>query len=348
VLFRVAKQTVDEHLEFLYGLARSEPDPDVKKSRLQNAEDYFRLTLQAKLERSTGMIGVASNVQLGRIDPWYGDLNPKELILDVDDVGDILQKQIFTALERKGICQVRITALSPESHVMKSVANLIGPLTKTQNKFKSDTVQLIVPKATGAKNSGNTLADLGLHVDGTQHKETPAVLLFHYVSGAKLGATSVFVDIARALLDIKADRRNQILVNLARHDAAVFSKKGMVHKGPIFYFSETGRLVCRVRFDNVISVHPECMDNFNYIQKQFNEPRYRLEFKPREGDMIIFDNWRVLHARDEVYGLKVRQHWRGWISNLKPAYQPDYFLGIRPFSADLAAKIQSANDPNAV
>jgi alpha-ketoglutarate-dependent taurine dioxygenase len=200
-----------------------------------------------------------------------------------------------------------------------------------------------VPKAAGAANSGDTLADLGLHVDGTQHIETPCVLMFHYVSAAKLGATSVFVDTAKVLLDIKADRRQQILVNLARSDAATFSKKKMVHTGPIFYFSPTGRLVCRVRFDNVISLRPECTDDFNYLQRKFNDSKYRLEFKPREGDMIIFDNWRVLHARDEVFGKKVRQHWRGWVSNLKPAFQPDYFLGIRPIPAAIAAKIEAAN-----
>lgn len=339
----MARQTADQHLETLYAQARNEPDPQVKASRIRMAEHYYKLRLEQKLERSIHMAGISSNVKMGKIEPWDGDLNPKDLLIDADDVGDIQQNQILTALEKKGICQLRITAQSADDYVIKSVAKLIGPLTRRQNDFKKDVVKLIVPKAAGVPNSGDTLADLGLHVDGTQHTETPCVLMFHYVSAAKLGATSVFVDTARALLDIKSDRRQRILVNLARSDAATFSKKKMVHKGPIFYFSPTGRLVCRIRFDSVISLHPECIEDFNYLLRKFNDSKYRLEFKPREGDIIIFDNWRVLHARDEVFGKKVRQHWRGWVSNLKPAFQPDYFLGIRPIPATIAAKIEAAN-----
>jgi alpha-ketoglutarate-dependent taurine dioxygenase len=339
----MGKHTADQQLEALYAQARGEVDPQIKASRIRIAEYYYKLKLEQKLERTVYMAGISSNVKMGKIEPWDGNLNPKDLLIDADDVGDIQQAQILTALEKRGICQLRITAQPADDYVIKTVAKLIGPLTKRQNDFKRDVVKLIVPKAAGAPNSGDTLADLGLHVDGTQHTETLSVLMFHYVSAAKLGATSVFVDTAKALLDIKAERRQQILVNLARSNAATFSKKKMVHIGPIFYFSPTGRLVCRIRFDSVISLHPECIDDFNYLLRKFNDSKYRLEFKPREGDMIIFDNWRVLHARDEVFGKKVRQHWRGWVSNLKSAFQPEYFLGIRPISAAIAAQIEAAN-----
>ena len=62
----------------------------------------------------------------------------------------------------------------------------------------------------------------------------------------------------------------------------------------------------------------------------------------REGDIVVFDNWRVVHARDEVFGMHVRRHWRGWVSNLKTTLQPDYYLGIRPFSTNIAAQIEAA------
>ena len=77
--------------------------------------------------------------------------------------------------------------------------------------------------------------------------------------------------------------------------------------------------------------------------KTFNDPEYRLEFRPRNGDIIVFDNWRILHARDEVFGLPIRQHWRAWITTLKPTLLPKYYLGIRPVAAATAAKIEAAN-----
>jgi alpha-ketoglutarate-dependent taurine dioxygenase len=126
-------------------------------------------------------------------------------------------------------------------------------------------------------------------------------------------------------------------------DAATFSKKNMKHTGPIFYFSPTGSLVCRVRFDEVIQVHSDCRADYDLLKEKFNDPKYAMEFKPREGDIVVFDNWRVLHARDEVFGMHVRRHWRGWISNLETTLQPDYYLGIRPFSTNIAAQVEAVN-----
>jgi alpha-ketoglutarate-dependent taurine dioxygenase len=279
---------------------------------------------------------------MSHIEPWGADLNPDDITRHTNDVDDILAKDILDDLEKRGICHVRITAQSPEQYVIRAFSKSIGPLTKSQNDFNGE-IKLIEPKVGGQANSGDTAADLGLHVDGTQHEVTPAVLVFHYITGAKVGANSVFVDTTKALLDIEEERRHQILINLARPDAATFSKKGMAHTCPLFYFSPTGSLVCRLRFDEVIQVHPACKDDFDFLKERFNDPQYAMEFRPREGDIVAFDNWRVMHARDEVFGLHVRRHWRAWISGLKPSLLPRYYLGVRPVTTKIAAEIEAAN-----
>jgi alpha-ketoglutarate-dependent taurine dioxygenase len=342
----MGKQSVDQRIIDLLDLARQEPDKGLKKSIQGAIEHFWKLENELIVGRRLEMSGLASDLGISKIELWDGDLSEAAIFIPTIEVGATVQKQILSALERRGICQVRISGQSPHKHITRAVANLIGPLTPTQNDFDADVLQLIVPKTTGAANSGNTLADLGLHVDGTQHTETPAVMVFHYVSLAKVGATSVFVDMAKVLFDIEPDRRHKLLVNLARPDAATFSKKGMTFTSPLFYFSPTGRLVCRIRFDDVIKLNSKCQKDFDYLKERANDSKYRLEFKPLDGDLVIFDNWRVLHARDEVYGAHVRQHWRGWVSNLKTAFQPDYFLGVRPFNADTAAKIEKAQGKN--
>jgi alpha-ketoglutarate-dependent taurine dioxygenase len=95
----------------------------------------------------------------------------------------------------------------------------------------------------------------------------------------------------------------------------------------------------------VIKVHPDCRGDYEFLRERFNDSKYAMDFKPREGDIIVFDNWRVLHARDEVYGMHVRRHWRGWVSTLKGNIQPDYYLGIRPVPLQIAARIEEANRP---
>jgi hypothetical protein len=338
----LSRKSLEERGEEYYGLAAKETDPELKASRIAVAEYYLkkhadRYDREGRLER------FMADLRMARVEPWDSTLNPETLIHDTNDVGDILANNMLSDLQLRGISRIRITAQSPEGYVVKSLAKLIGPLTLSQNNFDKDVIQLIEPKATGAANSGNTLTDLGLHVDGTQHDATPAMLIFHYVAEAKIGANSVFVDGAKVLLDIDEERRNEILVNLARPDAATFSKKGMEHTGPIFYFAPTGSLVCRIRFDEVIQVHSDCRADYDFLNERYNDPRYSIEFKPREGDIVVFDNWRVLHARDEVFGMHVRRHWRGWLSNLKPTLQPNYYLGIRPFSTKIAAQIEAAN-----
>jgi hypothetical protein len=96
-------------------------------------------------------------------------------------------------------------------------------------------------------------------------------------------------------------------------------------------------------FDEVMQVHPACRDDYEFLRERFNDPQYAMKFRPREGDIVVFDNWRVMHARDEVFGMTVRRHWRGWVSNLKSILQPKYNLGIRPIPTAVAASIEAAN-----
>jgi alpha-ketoglutarate-dependent taurine dioxygenase len=339
---RIPQQQAKE----LLALASQESDPATKQVLIDAARDLFKMDadnqkLALRIERN--MV----DLRMARIQPWDSDLDPDDITQNINDADDLLAKEMLTDLEQRGISHIRITAQSPEGYVVKALAKFIGPLTKSQNDFNKDVIQLIEPKATGVANSGNTLSDLGLHVDGTQHSETPAVLIFYYVAGAKIGANSVFVDSAKVLLDIDEERRHEILLNLARPDAATFSKKNMVHTGPIFYFSSTGSLVCRIRFDEVLQAHPKCKDDYEFLRERFNDPQYAMEFRPREGDIIVFDNWRVLHARDEVFGMHVRCHWRGWVSDLKRILQPKYYIGIRPFPTVLAAQIEATNTAKA-
>lgn len=338
----MSRKTLQQHAEEQLALARGESDPAIKQALINAALYYYKIHADGENQ----MVRMERNmvdIRMARIQPWDANLDPDQITRNGNNLDDLLAKDMLNDLEQRGISHIRITAQSPEGYVVRALAEFIGALTKSQNDFDKDVIQLIEPKATGAANSGNTLADLGLHVDGTQHSETPAVLIFHYISGAKVGANSVFVDVAKALLDIDEEQRHEILINMARPDAATFSKKNMLHTGPVFYFSPTGSLVCRVRFDEVIQVHPACHEHYEFLRERFNDPQYAMKFRPREGDIIVFDNWRVMHARDEVFGLTVRRHWRGWVSNLKSILQPKYNLGIRPIPTQIAAKIEAAN-----
>ncbi|HVS80883.1 MAG TPA: TauD/TfdA family dioxygenase [Pyrinomonadaceae bacterium] len=285
---------------------------------------------------------IATPLQLARIEPWAG-LDHQPLIVETPNLGDLDVGRLMRRVERYGISVLRMTAQSADDHVLTSLAKLLGPPCEEQNKYRG-TIKRIRPEPDGLRNSGDTVADLGLHVDGTQHSIQPALLAFQYVAEAKVGANSIFVDAARVLHDIDSRKRHQLVVSLSRQDAATFSKRGMDYSGPIFSLSAAASIIARLRFDEVIKLHPDCLEDYQELKRRFNFAEYQLVFKPREGDVILFDNWRLLHARDEVFGLRQREHNRMWIANLFANLQPQWLLGIRGLPIETSAAIKVVNE----
>ena len=294
-----------------------------------------------KQENKMSQVKMATSFQMGRIEPWAA-IEHRELIVETPTLGDLDLGRLMRKVERYGISVLRMTAQSAESHILTSLGRLIGPPCEEQNGVRG-TIKRIRPEPDGLKNSGDTVADLGLHVDGTQHTDQPSLLAFQYVAEAKLGANSIFVDAARVLHDLDDRSRRQILVNLARPDAATFSKRGMNYTGPIFSLNGAGGVIVRLRFDEAIQPHPDCLEDYLELKERFTREEYQTLFKPREGDIILFDNWRVLHARDEVFGVRQREHNRMWISSLFPNLQPRWLLGVRALPIETLAAVKEAN-----
>jgi len=286
--------------------------------------------------------GIATQEERARIDFWASGFPHQRFLVQEEKIGDLAQTRILDNLERYGISLVRPVGLASNRELVESVIPMIGTPTEWQNGAQG-AIKDIRPRSNIDPNSGDSRGDLGFHVDGTQHFDQPPVLLFQYATGATIGAYSRFADAARIIHDIPRERRFAVLSNLARSDAAHFRKGNRHYVGPIFSFSPTDSLMCRIRFDDVISVNRRCREDFQLLREMFADPYYSIVFQPREGDIVLFDNWRVLHARTEVYGTRDRHHRRVWFANLKLEHQPKYNLGIRPIPRELAAKIQRMN-----
>lgn len=285
---------------------------------------------------------LASDEKRAHIETWEGSLHHEEFLIECRGIEDIEQKNILKNLERYGICQIRLQNQPPEEYVLESTFKLIGQPANRQNDFVG-IIKNLKPEPGIEANTGSSTGDLGFHFDGTQHEHQPAVLIFQYVVGATLGGNSKFVDAARILADIDLTRREDLLVNLAQPDAATFSKKGMQYVGPVFSFPDNYSLACRIRYDSVLTISPKFEEDYNLLKAGFMDPRYHMLFKPRPGDIILFDNWRVAHARDEIYSTVQRHHRRTWLEFLRLELQSRYQMGIRPISDKIKARIKEAN-----
>jgi alpha-ketoglutarate-dependent taurine dioxygenase/molybdopterin converting factor small subunit len=286
-----------------------------------------------------------SDLERARIHPWQGSLHHEDFLIECQGINDIEQRSILKNIERYGICQIRLQNQPPEDYVVESLYKLMGQPADRQNDFEG-IVKNLLPTPGIEANTGSSAGDLGFHVDGTQADLQPALLVFQYVATANLGGNSRFADTAKVLLDIEPEQSEQLLINLARKDAAAFSKKGMEHVGPVFSFPDGYSLACRVRYDSVLTINPDCENNFQLLKSRFDDPKYQALFKPRPGDVIVFDNWRIMHARDEIYSQVQRHHRRVWLNFLRQELQSRYFLGIRPVSDGVKARIKEANGIN--
>jgi hypothetical protein len=286
--------------------------------------------------------GIATEEERARIDLWASWFPNQRFLVEEEKIGDLARTRILDNLERYGICHVRPVGLASNRELVESIIQMVGAPTEWQNGTRGP-IKDIRPRSAVDPNSGDSKGDLGFHVDGTQHVDQPPVLLFQYATGATLGAYSRFADAARIIRDIPVKRRSSMLSNLARSDAASFNKGNREYMGPIFSFSPTDALMCRIRFDDVITINRKCLEDYRLLKRMFDDPYYSIVFQPRDGDVLLFDNWRVMHARTEVHGTRDRHHRRVWFANLKLELQPKYYLGIRPISRELAAKIQRMN-----
>ncbi len=286
-----------------------------------------------------------SSAAEAKITPWDESLQADNFTICSSTFGDAETQALLRNVEQLGICLFRMDGQSPDDSMLRQLEHLIGPATPRQNQFVGK-IKNIIPNKSGAMGSGDNSDNLGLHVDGTQHTLTPRLLGFLYVTAAKLGANSLFVDVARVLEDMPRADRWRIVSTLSHPSAAQYNKSGLDYEGPVFFPNGPHTLGIRVRFDEVISIRSGCKEAFEELKAACEDPKYQLWLQPREGDLIVFDNHRLVHGRDRVRGQRVREHWRMWIEKLKPSLSPNYQLGLRPISSELLSEVRLRNGTN--
>jgi alpha-ketoglutarate-dependent taurine dioxygenase len=292
--------------------------------------------------------------QWARITPWR-TLREDEYTILVTTLHPGVRDQALSHLQRYGIARLRWQGDPPTTERLLSVENWIGPARTEQNDFKGK-VKSLKPDYDIAPNTGDSAKALAPHVDGTQDEITPAVLAFQYDLSATWGAESTFLDTAAMLAELPGDELERIIVTLSRNDCArctktkTDKKTGAVwsktYNGPLIRSEYGGNSVSiRVREDDLLTVIPECQGEFDALKSAIAEwsENNLLRYTPHEGDVVIFDNWRVLHGRAAIGGRHQRIHDRMWIDRLLPEHAGKYLLGIRQLSPALIDAVQRGN-----
>jgi len=275
--------------------------------------------------------------------PWSADSqDPGAFMVETDRLQNFETESILKKVQSYGICHIRIAADIPSTQRLETLESSLGPAFEKQNNFTGK-VKEIKPSPEVEANTGDSSKALPLHVDGTQHERTPALLVFQYVLQGRFGGHSTFLDLAHVFSTLGNDEFREVISDLSADDCAKFDKNGMRYSGPLLTVTPIeNALACRLRFDSVLTVAPRYKEAFDLLRERISEHDY-LTIEPRVGDIIIFDNWRLMHGRTEVHGNYQRHHDRMWINQLKNPYDVTFNLGVRPISSQVIAKIKANN-----
>jgi alpha-ketoglutarate-dependent taurine dioxygenase len=147
------------------------------------------------------------------------------------------------------------------------------------------------------------------------------------------------------LSDIVVAHGSSEIISLANKFAGTFNKKNMTYEGPIlkYYDKPKEHSGFRIRLDEVLELNEVSKSSFEMIRNYIQTKKYDFNFKPREGDIVVFDNRRLVHARDGIIGKWQRSHNRGWIKELSGTAKKEINLGIRSTST-LLSLINQQND----
>jgi SMODS-associated and fused to various effectors sensor domain/Taurine catabolism dioxygenase TauD, TfdA family len=276
-----------------------------------------------------------------RINPWL-QLHERHYLIEGPTQASVMDR-VYEALTADGFCQIRLHGQEPTRERLRSFARDLGVPTSRQNDFFESDVKVIEPRVGVEPTTGDSRGDLGFHVDGQQHEKPPALLLFQYISQAGYGGQSRFLDFARIIHDLEPELRSRLLANMARPTAVTFTKGTDQRIAPYFTVNENHGVDCRIRFDEIAEPDARARDDHRVLAELLGDKRRVLRFTPKPGDIVIFDNRRVLHAREPVGGANQRQHHRMWIGEIHSGLRGKVMLGVRGLPLNALHSVQASN-----
>lgn len=154
--------------------------------------------------------------------------------------------------------------------------------------------------------SAYTPKELRPHTDGTYSIDAPGLQMLLCLEYDAVGGDSIMVD--GFMVAQKLKNHNPILYNIISHiDVTGIYQgdgKNLSASRPILRHDKNGKLL-QVTFNNYdrdtrMLEEPnmtQLYDGIRYLDQTFNNPDYQWRHCLKPGEMLIFDNWRLLHGR---------------------------------------------------
>ena len=153
-----------------------------------------------------------------------------------------------------------------------------------------------------------TSLPLAPHTDNPYRKPVPCIQLLHCIENEVGGGLSTLVDGLAVTEELKKEHPTffQILTKIKVRFQFVDDNVVLEDWAEMIQLDENGRLK-QVRFsprlDFVPLMDKEKLELYyaarNKISEMYNSEKFRIEFKLKPGDLLMMDNYRLLHGRTE-------------------------------------------------
>ncbi len=153
-----------------------------------------------------------------------------------------------------------------------------------------------------------TSLPLAPHTDNPYRKPVPCIQLLHCIENEVGGGLSTLVDGLAVTEELKKEHPTffQILTEIKVRFKFVDDNVVLEDWAEMIQLDENGRLK-QVRFsprlDFVPLMDKEKLELYyaarNKISEMYNSEKFRIEFKLKPGDLLMMDNYRLLHGRTE-------------------------------------------------
>lgn len=244
--------------------------------------------------------------------PWRDQFTP-ERIRHADFLSPEGEKAWLTAMLRDGLALITEGPLVEEE--VSRLAERIGPQRATNFGSRFD-----VRSKPNPNNAAYTAVGLPLHIDLPNWRQPPDIQLLYCLQNEASGGESLFADGARVINALR--QQDPDALKILSETAIDFRFQDETHdisvREPVIKLDDDGNLV-EMRLNNWIrdTLHLPAPKMaawyraYRVLWQLFHSEAHQIEFTLLPGQMVAFDNRRVLHGRREFDPNSGARHLQG-------------------------------------
>jgi len=224
--------------------------------------------------------------------------------------------QLLEHLRDYGICFVR--NVPPRPGELESFSSSFGPMVETE---VGKVFEIVVQPEDMSKSVANLTRELMPHTDDSYRETFPGIVFFHCLSGAEdRSGQSIFVD-GFQIAEVLRQQTPEAFDLLTRYPVPFRKHAGdavdMEARRPLINAEYDGR-VTGICINNLFAAPldlPEAIVEPYYrayrkLMQIYTDRKYWLTAGLRSGDLVLFDNHRLLHGRTAISSQNLCRHIR--------------------------------------